>query len=1651
MANYIDPFGNTTPSGLVLAASNHDMAASGGFLDGAGEFLSKTLPLGVLSGAVSLINAPVDIASIPFNLLGIETDLNNMRIYTEDVVASLDETLGTNAGGYYQEHKDSIDMVGFLAGSLVPGMLGVKALRMGLGAAKTLSPASNIGRSLGLLERVSEKALLSAKTEVIKGTPFSYLSSQALQSISVGAATGIVETLAFNTAATLALHKSPYLDKKSGWELTKDAVTDSLIFGGATGAFIDYAGRGAGLLGYRKVMKAYEESNASRLFSANNVNPTGVGEILNANVPVTTYKAGRGGNTGTMVVDKEFKLPAGDVVASVKLQLEELKAGKFATDFQTKSMAELQDLGLLSKDTKLAKAELDAYNAARLNATSRLELTLEKSTRNLLRDVEDVADVNSIVKQFTKGALEDVAGLTAGAKKVTLATEEFFTSLTDPAARIRSLIVNVDSQKVVSNPKGLTAWDLDKAHYNKVYTEASANPEITIANISAGKMNGMKGSALYRNTVDTQGGKILSETEVYNLATKFHELDVMLNTVPEDKLLGKVFKVETGNGIVDATPDYLKTLIESHKASVVDWLTSNPGHGMTIDEITTMLHIPNAMTGLKPLSLDMKPSHLIIEYNKAARPLRLGGLDPQGSVDAAKRVKLAKDTRDTIVAALNKDFSLTLDMSNYKGSGSTASIGKYADAGWKDIFGQELNMLSKFYDNIFRKKVDATISEYNAFANNVMAYGRTSKEVLEVPEFSYFSRRAQRNGGGMVLAELDDGTRWAVTKEGLKDLKQTYASEIKANKMTDSEVLFTYGDELLKDAEKAMEFKGGDFFEFLRYHTVKDNELLTKQNLLRRAHGQPVLVTDHGIDDSVINFYNPPPNIRNQPYALVIIGDATHQNPLYRNQSHVEVFKDKESLIAARAKAESLGLKAHTTKETSDFYKAIDMHDNNLAFNTGTIKSEMKNKGVLTDSFLDGAEAPEEFFSRFQDWGARKTLALERNTAALANAEQIAQLQHASYVEKATRDSRFNIGDKIKDLLASDNATPHEKIVNQLLNVQTDGAINAITKTFDYYGNRFLDKAVNAFRKDKFDFTAEDTEKILKHYDDLGVEKSYATVMYEALSRKPGVDRSFDKLVRTTNVVLATGQLRLDPINWIVNIIGSPILGSSTVGFAISKVKADLLKAGKTAEHDAITNLFKSDGFADDTINFVKLAHNSVGRRDKLASDIPAFSAMAEKGEKLSAFLHRTGITLNGAEALRNEAMQDMITGFVANAQVGTTTANANKIFGKMKDVWNKYNPADFVESELQFIAADAGIQIAEAAKLNTRDTLTLVNTIVQKIQGNFTASQKPQVFQGTVGAALGLFQSYQARLIHRILDIADAPDAKRKIIAMAGLQAGIFGGKSLPFFDTINEKLIADNNPDKQDLYSGVFGSTDRKIAEGLLYGSASALLGLNVSTRGAVDFRAPSGVTSIPAVNIWQKQITQIGEFVKQAANGGDLSVEFNHALQHNVFNRPLQNMAALWAGYTTSGDGKLNVRIDDPKFQHPDAWLNYNLTNAMRAFGAKPLDEAVYMDTLFRFQGYRMADKEATDSLGRALRSKLLDNSATEEDLVDFQHKYIRNGGTVEGFNRHVKSTINSVNLDAGERLRKLVKNSGEARQLNIMLGGEVQPEFQLEASQ
>jgi len=130
---------------------------------------------------------------------------------------------------------------------------------------------------------------------------------------------------------------------------------------------------------------------------------------------------------------------------------------------------------------------------------------------------------------------------------------------------------------------------------------------------------------------------------------------------------------------------------------------------------------------------------------------------------------------------------------------------------------------------------------------------------------------------------------------------------------------------------------------------------------------------------------------------------------------------------------------------------------------------------------------------------------------------------------------------------------------------------------------------------------------------------------------------------------------------------------------------------------------------------------------------------------------------------------------------------------------------------------------------MSAKEQLAYINTFVNRTQGNYLAAQRPMMFHGPIGQAVGLFQTYQFNLLQQLLRHVGEGHSK-DAMTLLGLQGTIHGMNGLPAFNAVNTNLIgnASGNTEHRDAYDAVYGIAGKSAGDWLTYGLASNTMGL-------------------------------------------------------------------------------------------------------------------------------------------------------------------------------------------------------------------------------
>lgn len=347
----------------------------------------------------------------------------------------------------------------------------------------------------------------------------------------------------------------------------------------------------------------------------------------------------------------------------------------------------------------------------------------------------------------------------------------------------------------------------------------------------------------------------------------------------------------------------------------------------------------------------------------------------------------------------------------------------------------------------------------------------------------------------------------------------------------------------------------------------------------------------------------------------------------------------------------------------------------------------------------------------------------------------------------------------------------------------------------------------------------------------------------------------------------------------------------------------------------------------------------------------------------------------------------------------------------------------DFSEQFVREKAFSTGVYIAKTSYPTLPDAgiMVFARDFMDRTIGNYAAAQRPTMFQGTFGVAMGLFQTYMltmAQSLYRHLEKGEFKAIAKTMLA----QATIFGAKSLPGFNIVSEQIGKHFSDDNFDLVTGTFRALPDRVAEMTIYGLPSSFSQAAITTRGEIQPRVPDpfeGVGAIPAVALsiqafdaMKKVATSIFQADQTAGKG------IMEAISMQSISRPLARMSELVSGHSVTNKGNL--------IAGPDEIWTWNSALA-RGLATRPIQEARARDAIHLNSMYGSVDRDNRQNITMQLRSHMRANTLDDNVVANLAEEYMRTGSP-QGWNSAVNTAIAQTELPANQTVRNyLAPNS------------------------
>ena len=1518
---------------------------------------------------------------------------------TREWIATFDEDMSK----YYDENRQAADMIGFVASSFVPGLGGVKVFNAG---AKALTAARegvlglNMSRGLGVLPGARDILVKEAvESYATSQAAFSFTEARTLKAIASGFGEQALQAAAFETAVAATMHKSPILDGMSTGDLISNIAWGTLVGGGIggaiEGAITTYAIKSgirrvdSKLVGVTQANRGVEGTSASDnlLIFRNDLESTqiNVPEGVSPELYRSAYE------NKLRHIDNESrnaftKLAGGDAQMGNRLY-ETLRVEPTST--YSAKLLNLQEIAPISESATIAKKySIDTVGG---EETGKFAVRHLKIWGDDAGKLSDDAPSALHLADLTKGEIKVGAkGVKAGDINHTVNPGEYWTprSASYKDAMARAIWAMDDAVPALSIPKGQTVLAIgaeDIPMLTKAYREGFKDFSIKLedGSLIGAPANREEFLSYIAGVKDRIAGDLLAKA---GKAGK--DLEVTAEKVAN--ITDTPLSYLTGEQV---SADLDKAIFGLQNAQLKHYQKFYANNDKEIP-----------LTSVKPW-LEKQNYQMVYDTE------RLGGIDNfqvEAITTVMQRQKLQQQSLDMAVAsALKEEANLlpefseaTLRSVNRGGAGSgfvSFSNANYGTAG----------SLAEYVGSLVTRWTQRnTEIVANTFAGVNAHILQSSEDTVRLASIMQKVRAAGSN-------------KYVVSDSG---------EELILKSVRDYERAIANGSDnavppvIPNGIDETIPFGSENVRAWTNQHIQFNGARVQKFNALNGAKGQ------YGTLDPA-EFYPPAPNPDRFKYHAFASDDQKiistgHTNMLYADSP--------EALAKQIAEAKAQGYSVYTKGETAQYFKARGEYDYSRGLNENQFDASMTRGGQSAPLFpLTGK--PEEMIQDIMQWHKRQEDIMVREAVASKYSRQfgILHAQGEQYTLPATSQrggflSRFQ--KEVKN--------PYEDYVKTFLGVSRSAEYpiwKAINDGIDVIGSKVWNTVTSVTKSAKSPYDLEQVNKILADY---GIQNAATPAQLEAWVNHPAGRGAVSKFISQQNALLSSLILRLDPVNALNNAVGSTILTGA-------ETKA-VLRAIGTGNTEAVGELSKLSqislpGTGDLITSPTKLIAN-------------AYSNFFKDSGQLLEKYKTLGVVPDTLQQFKNLVETVTIEGTETAGALQAKMDKAFKMFKTIGDVGERVTGNKLAESMNRFVSANIMDQITGVAiksgVMDERTAASYINTFVNRTQGNTIASQRPQMFQGPLGQALGLFQSYQFNIMQQLLRYV-GEGSRKDALTLLGLQSTIYGANGLPAFQAINTHIIgnASGNTAHTDAYSSINNIAGKNAGDWLTYGLSSNFLihpdlKLNLYSRGDINPRSvtvvPTNLADVPVVGAWAKLFESTKGAMSGVANGGDVWKTFLSAVEHQGINRPLSGIARVARGaplgedggvsYSTTGQGNIVASNDF-----------YALTNLARISGAKPLDEAVTQDAVFRVQSYSRRDKQLRDSLGVAIKSTVVGGGEpTPEQLETFIDRYAKIGGKQEEFNKWYTSLLRSANTPQANKLVEKV-NTPYSKYMQDIMGG------------
>ena len=811
---------------------------------------------------------------------------------------------------------------------------------------------------------------------------------------------------------------------------------------------------------------------------------------------------------------------------------------------------------------------------------------------------------------------------------------------------------------------------------------------------------------------------------------------------------------------------------------------------------------------------------------------------------------------------------------------------------------------------------------------------------------------------------------------------------------------------------------------------IKDKDALDAIKARLQTNGSRVqanasLKNAQGLEDTKNPdvYYPLKPNPKDYPFfAFVKDESVTGAGLGHTSMIHAASQADLDGMI--KMARERTGYSVYTKADTENFYKAQQAYEWDRTLHDNYMDAGLKSAGV-NNQFFPKTD-PNKIVDQWLETERRSDSVLARDTVSTKFGHEFDQLQTLGSQYTNVASSRYGVTAKSIENTVQNPYNDYRKTALNISRLSEHPLLTAFNRNLENAVDGVYQKVVDAWDSIK---SVEDLQKVNSALASAGVDHAYKNAAEVLLANHTAPKPYLSNFIRGANAILSNTFLRLDPLNALNNALGAQVLLGSITNQEVKGLLRGLDEAGVTVPGTTDTILSPSKLIAKSNVNY----WNALSGSDTIAV-------------QNRAVYKANGWTSSISD--QHKAMLDnlSLSGVENPAQLNNKLSQALDIAKQLTAKGEVWSGNKLAEEYNRFIAADVGRQISDLhikAGLMQPDAQTsFISTFVNRTQGNTLASQRPLLFQGPVGQAIGLFQTFQFNTMQQLFR-GISEGGPKDAAMLLGLQGTMYGLNGLPGFQYINQHIIgtASGNPNHTDAYSTLYGAAGKTAGDWLMYGVPSNLLQTNIYSRGDINPRTltivPVAPQDIVAVSAFSKFAGNLKETVGKIAGGGDVWQSVLQGLEHNTLSRPLAGLAQTLQATGPTGKVYSTTNSGDVSFVNDF----FSLATLSRLAGGKPLDEALANDEIQRAKVYKAADVARMKSATETFKTNVVGDptgSVTPDAVHSYMDAFVHNGGRAEDFNKNMLSAMTKVNTPRANQIIQTLKGP-YAQHMKDLMGG------------